>query len=228
MNVLDERKQKTQRDYSVINALYRDDFGKDFAHFELIDSVLRTIKQNQLDHLPIVDLGCGPGTVTDYLVEKGIENSIAVDITPEFCEMVRSAHPSVKVICADMVDYLHTAPNSSIGAYIANFSIIHVPGEELDVVFQDVQQSLVGGGFFVMSCHKGTYKGMEVDPYVTQKDKRLRTTEELSTYMNYFTEEELKNRLVKVGLRIVEIQTFVQEIAPGEIDVPKIWVVAKK
>ncbi len=46
--------------------------------------------------------------------------------------------------------------------------------------------------------------------------------------MNYFTEDELKQRVVNAGLEVIKIETFETKIVPGEIPVPKIWLLAKK
>lgn len=208
--------------------MYKNDFGKDYEHFDLIDSVIERLKSSALKILPIVDLGCGSGVATDYLIAKGIKKIKAIDITPDFCEMVHSNHPDIEVICTDMVDYVKQTKDASIGAYIANYSIIHIPDEEVDEFLKNIYRTLANKGLFLMSCHKGTFKGMEQEPYQQQKDERLTSDEQLETYMNYFMEDELKKRIEKVGLKILSIDTFETKVVPGEIPVPKIWTVAQK
>ena len=229
MNITDNRKLQTQKDYSIISNLYQNDFGKDYDHFSLVDEVVKHFKSPLLNGYPIVDLGCGSGVVTDYIALKGVENIKAIDITPAFCEMVKKNHPQkVEVICTDMVEYLKQAVDTSVGAYIANYSVIHIPDEEVDELFKNIHRTLANNGLFLMSCHKGSFKGMEQEPYQQQKDERLKSDEQLESYMNYFMEDELKNRIEKVGLRILSIDTFETKDVPGEIAVPKIWVLAQK
>jgi SAM-dependent methyltransferase len=229
MTTNDQRKLATQKDYSKICRMYADDFGTDRDHFDYIDQAIKLIKERELDLLPVIDLGCGSGVVTDYLVEQGLQNIIAVDLTPEFCKMIEAKHSyKVKVICGDMVETVRNQKPSSVASYFASFSIIHIPDEELDGLLANISQSLAFGGSFVMSCHKGTFKGMEQEPYQTQKDSRLTEKEELSAYMNYFTEEELTNRISKAGMKIIRLETFEAKIVPGEFPVPKIWLLAEK
>lgn len=229
MITIDNRKLQTQRDYSIISQMYRDDFGTDYEHFELIDEVIRRLRDSNLTDRPVIDLGSGSGVVSDYLVEKGVKHIRAVDITPEFCKMISSKYKEkIDVDCEDMISYLERTKSESIGAYIANYSIIHIPDEEIDSLFKNIQRTLDSGGLFLMSCQKGTFKGMEQEPYQQQKDKRIQTDEKLELYMNYFLEEELKDRIENVGLKLLFINTFEPKIVPGGISSSKIWILGQK
>ena len=229
MTVHDKRKLVTQENYSKISKIYADDFGSNRDHFDYIDQAIELIKIRKIDNLPVFDLGSGSGVVTDYLVEKNYPNIIAVDLTPEFCKMIEIKHGrKVKVICEDMVEIIKKQKSLSIAAYIASFSIIHIPDEELDSLFANISMSLSPGGSFVMSCHKGTFKGMEQEPYQIQKDLRLIEKDKLSTYMNYLTEDELIRRITKAGMKVLRIETFKSKVIPGELPAPKIWLLAEK
>lgn len=210
--------------------MYADDFSRDWEHFELIDEALSLSKS--LNKLPVVDLGAGPGTVTDYLKSKKLDGDIiAVDITPDFYQLLLRKYgndSSVEIVNEDMVEFVHEQENDSFRAYLANFSIIHIPNEEIVTFFENVRRTLAQSGVFVASVHAGTFKGMEVDPYLTQKDPRLSTSEEIETYMNYFTKEELITLVENAGLTIQHLEIFEPSLIAGEIAVPKIWVVAQK
>jgi hypothetical protein len=134
----------------------------------------------------------------------------------------------IGVDCEDMVSYLERTKTGSVGAYIANYSIIHIPDEEIDSLFKNIQRTLTSGGLFLMSCHEGTFKGMEQEPYQQQRDERIQTDEKLAIYMNYFTEEELRERIENAGLKILSLDSFKTKSMPGEIQVPKIWILGQK
>jgi SAM-dependent methyltransferase len=227
--ISDSRKLTTQKDYSIISKMYADDFGADRDHFDFIDDAITDLRNNYIDKFPVVDLGCGSGVVTDYLIEKGLKNIIAIDITPEFCEMVHQNHQDkVEIILGDITDIVHRQVTSSIGAYFASFSIIHIPNEEIEELFMDISRTLVNSGLFIMACHKGTFKGMEQEPYQTQNDPRLKEKRKLKAYMNYFTEKEITNLIEKTGMKIIRMETFEAKPVPGEFPVPKIWLLAQK
>jgi ubiquinone/menaquinone biosynthesis C-methylase UbiE len=226
---MEEQKLKTKEDYSIISKMYAKDLGSIRDHFDFIDQAIGSLKEKNLLSFPCVDLGCGSGTVTDYLVEKGLSNIISVDFVPEFCKMVKNKHDkNVKVICGDMMETVNEFKKSSICCYFANYSIIHVPDKEIDELFKKMVQTLVPGGLCMISCSKGNSKGMEQEPYQTQKDPRLTKKQTLSVYMNYFTENEIKERLIKSGMKIVRFEVFEDKKMSGKFFVPRIWILTEK
>lgn len=228
---MDKKKLLTRNNYSKIAKLYTQDFGKDYAHFEFIDKVINLLKKERLENKEIVDLGTGPGNVIDYLYQKGLRKLTAVDITPEFCNLVRKKYmknETIKVICDDMISFVKKKKDSSIAAYIANYSIIHIPNEEVDGFFVQIKRTLMPGGLFMMSCYKGKTKDLEIDPYQIQKDPRLKVREKLVSYINHFTESELKERFKKAGLNLLKMATFKPKGCSGDFPVPKIFLIAQK
>ncbi len=236
MNDLHEIKQKTQQDYSAISQLYIADFGSNHTHFELIDKLIGIIRERRLLLRPTIDLGSGPGTIVDYLIKKGLWKVIAVDITPEFCDYMREKFKNlegafVDILEGDMVELMQKELQGWRGytaAITAGFSIIHIPDNEVDGLLKNIYDLLFAGGVFYMSCHEGTSKGMELEPYTNQKDKRFKTHERFEVYMNYFTKEELRTRIEKVGFEIIDLIRYEPDILPGEIPVAKLQVLAQK
>ncbi len=230
-------KQKTKEDYSAISELYITDFSTDHSHFELIDELIQLQRERRLLLKPTFDLGCGPATITSYLINKGLSNIVAVDITPEFCEYVEEKFKNpppfvyLQVIEGDMVDVVNEAlvtHKNCTAAVIAGFSIIHIPDNEVDSLLNSIFKLLCPGGLFYMSCHEGTHKGMQTEPYSMQNDKRLKTQERLEVYMNYFTESELQKRIENAGFQIRTLDRREADVMPGEIPVAKLQVLAEK
>lgn len=227
---MDKRKLLTQNDYSKIYKLYSADFEKDYEHFEIIDEVIGLLSKNKLSDKPMVDLGSGPGTVSDYLYNKGIKNITAVDFTEEFCEFLKEKYKnkSIKVVKSDITEFVVNQITNSIASYFANFSLIHIPDEEIDPIFKSISRSLLPGGMFVMVCFKGKFKGLEKEPYQAQNDKRLSINKELSLYMNYFTETELVRRVKSAGLEVLKINSFAHNSSDVGFTNDKIWLVCQK
>jgi SAM-dependent methyltransferase len=236
----DPRKHLTQHNYSGIADLYTIDFGSDREHFaDFLVPLIDQIKKKGLAG-PIIDLGSGPGNVIDYVLEFPLKNPlVAVDFTPEFCEKLRSKYHGndrVLLVYGDFVEYVATQPHNSVAAYLANYSIIHVPDEEVDGFFTSLYESLAPGGMFVCSVWEGEKKGMEHEPYQVQHDPRLQVRENLESYLNSFTENELRSRLEEAGFSIVKSEVFLPTASlvsatapePGEFLQRKLWVVGEK
>ncbi|MEP7103953.1 MAG: methyltransferase domain-containing protein [Candidatus Dojkabacteria bacterium] len=226
---MDKKRAKTKDDYSKIAGLYFEDFGNDFDNFEAVDLFIELLKRRHLENREILDLGSGPGNYIKYLYDNNLKNITAVEFVPEFCEILKERFKdnSLKIVKEEMLTYLKTLDANSVGSIIAGFSIIHIPDEEVDELFKEIKRILVKNGLFLMSGHKGTFKGFEEEPYLTSQDPRLKVSEKLETYTNYFTEEELKERIEKVGLKIFKIFTFKPIVRAGDIPVDKIFVITE-
>ncbi len=228
---MDSRKAITRHNYSSIYKLYTEDFGSDNENFDLIDKAIEIIKQEKLTVYPAVDLGTGPGNVLDYLVKHDLTNILAVDFTPEFCELLKKRYQNsknIKIVQDDFVNFVKNQKPSSVGGYFASYSIIHIPDEEIDNLFSQIEKSLISNGVFVMSAHKGKKAKLEIDPYQVQRDSRLKTKETIKSYVKYFMEDELKERLTKAKLNILDLRTYECSEIKGDYGVPKIWVLAQK
>ncbi len=230
---MDIRKKHTQKTYSVIHNLYTEDFEKNYENFHLIDDLLKLIKLHKLQKYPVVDLGSGPGTAIDYILkrEHSLSSIIGVDFEKNFYERMKKKYLKfnrVKVVHEEMLDYVARQKNNSIGSYIASYSLIHIPDLEIDELFLFISRSLVKKGLFLFSCYRGLKKGLEQEPYQIYRDTRLHYDEILLLYMNYFTENELRERLSQARLEIIKMEIFSPSSEKGAFPHKQIWVIAEK
>lgn len=228
---MDLRKVATQFDYSQISEIYANDFGTQKENLSFFKDLIFLLKKRHLEEKLIVDLGSGPGPELDYLFKNGLKNITAVDFVPEFVSLIKAKYrqeKTVQVVYQDLVEYVKKLPSLSVACFVANFSLIHIPDEEINSLFSHLARTLTWNGLFFASFHEGTFKGMEEEPYLTGKDPRMITVDKLEIYMNYFTENELKKRLQKAGFKIKKLEVTKPIFKPGEIDVKKIWVLAEK
>lgn len=225
---MDTKRQKTKETYNAIAKVYTEDFGKDNEHFDIfIDRLISDLKSLDQTKM-VIDLGSGPGNVIDYLLSHNISNPItAVELSDAFAEILQTKFKTseqVRVIHGDMIKYVESLPSKSVAAYIANYSIIHIPDNEIEKLFRELKRTLVRNGIFTFSVWGGTEKGMQPEPYQVQRDSRLDHPEKLESYMNNFTEIELKKRLEAQGFKVLDIRSFTITPLPGEFNQPKIWV----
>ena len=80
---------------------------------------------------PVLDLGCGPGRITDYLRSLGV-NATGIDMVPEFIAHAQAAYPSGSYQVRS-IETLAVA-NHSIAGILAWYSLIHLPPHDLDGV----------------------------------------------------------------------------------------------
>ncbi|OGK17693.1 hypothetical protein A2866_05930 [Candidatus Roizmanbacteria bacterium RIFCSPHIGHO2_01_FULL_39_8] len=226
-------KKHTQKTYSIISDLYTSDFEKDYGNFHFIDQFLKLIKLHKLELYPLVDLGTGPGTAINYILNKqhNLSSISGVDFEKKFCDYLKNKYKTfnrIKIIHEDMVDFTSKQKKNSVGSYIACYSIIHLPDHEIDELFMFIQRSLVKKGLFIFSCFRGTKKELEQERYQVIRDLRLHHDEPLMTFMNYFTETELKKRLYNIGFEIIKIEVVNPSSRVEDIPKKQIWVIVEK
>lgn len=104
------------------------------------------------EHLPVLDLGCGPGHVTRYLHDTGMP-VIGVDISPGMLEEARRLHPGTEFREGDMRSL--SRPDASVAAIAAPYSILHIPREEVVGVLREFRRVLAPSGWLYLAFHIG-------------------------------------------------------------------------
>ena len=88
---------------------------------------------------PVVDLGCGPGSVVNHLSELGL-SAIGYDISPGQVAQARKAFPDRDFHVGDLTALAHR--DSSLGGIVSRHSLIHMPPSSLNAVFTEWWRAL--------------------------------------------------------------------------------------
>ena len=101
---------------------------------------------------PVGDLGCGPGRVTSYLRQRGLD-AFGVDLSPAMVEVARAAYPRLRfeVGPLDALDL----PDRSLAGAMAWYSLIHVPPEDQPAVIAELHRVLAPGGHLLLAFQVG-------------------------------------------------------------------------
>lgn len=101
---------------------------------------------------PVLDIGCGPGQVTAYLRDRGVDAS-GVDLSPRMVEHARARHPECDFSVASATE-LALAPQS-LGGILGWWSLFNLPREVLPRVLASYAEALVPGGEVLLATHVG-------------------------------------------------------------------------
>lgn len=121
---------------------------------------------------PVLDLGCGSGNDTLYLVERGIE-VLPCDCDPEIAANVRRNFPEVaRVTLFDMARGL-PFPDGFCGAVIADLSLHFFDAETTFFILGEIKRVLAPGGvlLFRVNSRKDARRGngeTELEPGLFQ------------------------------------------------------------
>ena len=100
----------------------------------------------------VLDLGCGPGHVTDHLRSSGVD-AIGIDVVPEFIAHARATHPTGSYRLGSMKSL--DVEDESIAGILAWYSLIHVPPHDLDGVLAELRRVMMPAGTLVVGFFDG-------------------------------------------------------------------------
>jgi SAM-dependent methyltransferase len=111
---------------------------------------------------PVLDVGCGPGTVTAHLAQLGLDVS-GVDLSPRMIEHARRRHPGLRFAVASATA-LDLAP-ASLGGVLGWWSLFNLPRETLPGVLSAFAEALVPGGQALVGTHVGDDDVVRTEAY---------------------------------------------------------------
>lgn len=111
---------------------------------------------------PVLDVGCGPGTVTAYLAARGLDVS-GVDLSPRMVEHARRLHPECTFRVGSSTE-LDLAEASWAGV-MGWWSLFNLPREVLPHVLASFAAALVPGGQLIIGTHVGDGDVLRTEAY---------------------------------------------------------------
>lgn len=102
---------------------------------------------------PVAEVGCGPGMVSAFLHELGVDMR-GVDLSPAMVEIARREHPELRFEVGDMTAL--DLPDAALGGVVAWYSIIHIPEPDRPALFAEFHRVLRPGGLLLLAFQVGT------------------------------------------------------------------------
>ncbi len=121
---------------------------------------------------PVVDLGCGPGSVVRHLSGLGL-TVIGVDLSPGQVAQARRAFPELDFEIGDLTELRFD--ESSLGGIVARHSLIHLDPSDLGSVFVDWHRAMEPGAPLFISF----FGSRSPDAHGTPFDHKVVTAYEL-------------------------------------------------
>ena len=111
---------------------------------------------------PVLDVGCGPGTVTAHLAGLGLDVS-GVDLSPRMVSHARHRYPGLRFAVASATA-LDLTP-ASLGGVLGWWSLFNLPRDTLPGVLAAFAEALVPGGQALVGTHVGDGDLMRTEAY---------------------------------------------------------------
>jgi len=205
--------EETRKSFNLAAEKYFELFKDEMKQKEY-DRVLLDKFANDFDSKSVIcDVGCGPGHITRYLFDKGL-NVFGIDISERCIQIARRENPKMRFQVMDMVRL--DIADESIDGIVSFYSIIHTPKRFIHTLFHELNRVLKKGGKLLIVVKKGDMEGYvyELEGFKTR------------LYFTNFTERELKSYLQTCGFELIFLET--RQPYEFEIPVERIYALGKK
>ena len=100
----------------------------------------------------VCNVGCGPGHVGRYLVERGVD-AFGLDLSSGMVALARDLNPAMRFAQGDM----RALPlsDASLAGFVAFYSLIHLERGAAGSVLTELTRVLIPGGLLLLAFHGG-------------------------------------------------------------------------
>jgi len=144
----------------------------------------------------ILEIACGPGNITRYLLSKRpYFDILAIDLAEKMVELATKNIPSVEFRVMDCRDILSL--EEKFDAIVCGFCMPYLSSDECSKLIADMAALLNPGGIVYFSTMEGddSRSGFETTSF----------SGENQVYVNYHPSEFLRNQLEKSGFENIEL-----------------------
>ncbi len=204
-----DKSKLAAKTYDKIAAIYTTQYFEDLSETFYIDKFLSKLPNKA----KILDVGCGPGQFTKYVLEKGFLVE-GVDYSKSMVKIAREKVPGGVFQHMDMrkMDY----KNSSFDGLLVAYSLIHIPSSELSKTLKEFRRIMKPKSYMLVIVQKG-----EPDRIV---DEPLKRGERM--FINFFTRKGLVKLISKSGFKVV-YSKVVDTKDPESLSDRVIYIIAK-
>jgi SAM-dependent methyltransferase len=143
---------RVRRSYDTVAGEYRDRLAGELAGKPLDRALLAALVE-LAGSGPVVDLGCGPGHVTQWLAGR-CARAVGIDLSPGMVAQARRAYPEVEFREGDLLRL--PAADGEFGAAVALYSVIHLAPDELRPALVEARRVLRPEAPLLVAVHLGS------------------------------------------------------------------------
>lgn len=143
--------KETFETWNKIASLYEDKFMNLDLYNETYDYICRSIEKS---NPKLLDVGCGPGNITKYLLSKRPDFDIlGIDIAPNMIDLARKNNPSAEFAIMDSRDI--DSLDAKFDGIIAGFCLPYLTPNEALTLISNSNKLLNRNGIIYLSFVEG-------------------------------------------------------------------------
>jgi SAM-dependent methyltransferase len=162
----------------------------ELAHKPFDRDLLDRFAERARDLGPVFDLGCGPGHVTRYLADRGLDVT-GIDLSAGMVEVAKKLQPDLRFAQGSMLDLDRFG---HAGGLVAFYAIIHIPSGRHIEMYRHWSEVLIPGGLLMVAFHLGEEVRHLDDLW----------GEPVSLDFHFFSRSDVERWLTGAGFAVVE------------------------
>ncbi|MEZ5377014.1 MAG: class I SAM-dependent methyltransferase [Acidimicrobiales bacterium] len=144
-----ERVDRVRHSYDAPARRYLDHVGGEMHHASLERSALQLFADLAGPDALTIDAGCGPGHITSFLADRGLQKICGIDLSPEMIALAQASFPAIDFRVGELA--MLPVADGGVDAVVSRHSIIHTEPPQLEAVFTEFARVLVPGGLLFVS-----------------------------------------------------------------------------
>ena len=131
---------------------YAEHLAAELTHKPLDRHLLNRFAEETRGRGLVADVGCGPGHVSRYLHDQGVD-VMGIDLSPEMIRCARRLNPGLHFEVGDMrqLDFAE----QSLAGVVAFYSIVHFLPGDLPAIMRQLRTVIRPGGVALVAFHAG-------------------------------------------------------------------------
>ena len=198
-------RKNTRYIFDKYAASYREKYLDQGSYAGMLDHFLDAVPERGR----VLDLGCGPGNISRYLLDRRPDLELeGIDLAPAMIMEAASLNPEARFVCGDAMD-LAGYKEASVNGIVSGFLLPYLEKQEVKRHLESVARLLVAGGVCYLSFLEDNARESGY-----QKGSNTESTERL--YMNFYPVNEVTLMVKSTGFTIVHTQQKTPRSGNGE------------
>ena len=186
------RQMNIRTSYDIVADEYVRRIYDELQHKPLDRQLLDRFAASVRDIGRACDMGCGPGQITRYLHEHGVQ-VCGIDLSPAMVERALALNPGIEFRTGDMMALAE--PAGAWAGITAFYSLIHIPRGDMVRTLRELRRVLMPGALLLLSFHIGS-ETIHLDEWWEQK---------VCVDFHFFQPAEMSGWLRAAGFEIEEL-----------------------
>lgn len=149
-----DRDERVRSAYDAVAATYSETLFNELTGLPFEQWLLDRVAAHAAGG-PVVEVGCGPGHVTAYLAEAGVD-ATGIDVSPGMVAAARRRFPDGAYEVGDLRKLMRPTTADGWAAVLAWYSLIHLAPAELPDALTALARPLAPGGWLMLGLHAGS------------------------------------------------------------------------